>query len=273
MADISDVCTHIASRIVAPAVYPNGQTQPAIIALPVRVMEGWPLGDQIDRDLAATPKVVNVSVFPVNVGAAAVSQVTEEPQVITPAVHGLSFVVSGVSVAVTGTPSAGEYLSLIVDGKYAYSRVGTTVSSILAALLADVQVNYPSATVAGNVITITGASSVVARSGAPATMGQVLHRQKADVMVTVWAPDPVTRSTLSAAIDVSVKQNLVITLPDTSQAIVTYARTMVSDAEQARGIYRRDIVFEVQYATLDTFIAYEVTSVPLTTDSGPPTAA
>jgi hypothetical protein len=76
MADLSDVTAYLATAASA-AVYPNGTSQPSVAAMDCRIFEGWPIPDQLDRDmlgqmLSGTPPipvtrpkgtVANVSVF------------------------------------------------------------------------------------------------------------------------------------------------------------------------------------------------------------------
>ena len=50
-------------------------------------------------------------------------------------------------------------------------------------------------------------------------------------------------------------------MPDTSQALVIYSRTNVSDDRQSTAIYRRDLIYDVEYATVFQFPGYVITSV------------
>ena len=80
-------------------------------------------------------------------------------------------------------------------------------------------------------------------------------------MVSVWAPDHNSRSVISAAIDVALKNNIIITIPvDGSDAKITYNRTNVLDQKQDVTVYRRDLVYEIDYATVETFPGTIVTS-------------
>jgi hypothetical protein len=83
-------------------------------------------------------------------------------------------------------------------------------------------------------------------------------------MISVWAPGQDHRKKLAIAVDVLLKASIRVTLPDTSQAIICYNRTDTDDERQVAGIYRRDLIYEVDYATLLTFPGYVVTSVGTT---------
>ena len=64
--------------------------------------------------------------------------------------------------------------------------------------------------------------------------GKITHRQRHPVMVTVWAPNETARAALAKAIDVQIKAKNKVSMPDTSQALVIYNRTSVSDPTPTR---------------------------------------
>lgn len=269
MADLADVTTYLAA-MAASAVYPNGATQPSVASVDCRIYEGWPLPDKLDKDMAglnddgtvrAGGAVANVSVYPMQGTGVEVYQILDETYTIVPVSYGMVPSVTGNVITVTGQPKTGEYLTLICDGNLVFSQTGASTVALLAALLAAVQVNYPSASATSNTLTVPVGHSMVVRQGGVATLGKVTHRQKHSVMVTVWAQNKTVRASLGAAIDNLLKQGIKITLPDTSQAIVRYSRTNVSDDQQSTGIYRRDLIYEVEYATVQQFPGYVVTSV------------
>lgn len=275
MADISDVTAALAT-LCAGVLYPSGVStsgQVSSLGIPAKIFEGWPVPEQLNADMQA--RVVNVSVYPVPGTTQALPQVVEAPFVIVPAVHGMtpSINSAGTVVTVSGTPTTGEYLSLIVNGNKVYSRSGASLAAILTALLADVQIDFASATATTTTITIPGIHSLIVRVGAVATMGMPIHRQADQVMISIWAPDPASRSLFASNLDVALKTALTVTLPDTTQGVLRYQRTNITDHEQNRLIYRRDLIYAVEYLTVEQFPAYEVTSITLTTSAGSTTVS
>jgi hypothetical protein len=283
VADLSDVTAYLASAANS-AVYPNGISQPSVGNIDVSVFEGWPIGDQLDLDMQGKMKdpndptggriiarpggpLVNVSIYPMQGTGRTVYQVLEETYTIVPVSYGLSVSIAGDIITVSGQPKSGEYLTVVADRGPIFSATGATTQALLATLAAQAQANYPSASSTANTLTIPFGYSLEVRQGGAATLGRVTHRQCHPVMITVWAPNRVARNAIAAAIDETIKQNNKITLPDTSQALVIYDRTMVSDQEQASNIYRRDLIYNVDYATLQTFPGYVVTSVTTTIDA------
>jgi len=265
MADISDVTARLA-QMAAAAVYPSGAGQPSVAGVDVRIFEGWPIASSLDADIAAGK--ANVSIFPMPGGSAPVFQVLDETYVITPAVHGLSASISGDTVTLVGTPGSGEYASIVADERFAYSRVGADIPTILNAIAADAAANYQGVVVSGDSITFP-TTRLVCNIGAPATAGKVTHRQRDAIFITVWAPTPALRNLLAESIDVALKAVNRLTFPDTSQGLLVASHQNQLDDRQTASIYRRDLVFTVEYATLATFQVFEVTTFNPTFDVGP----
>lgn len=275
MADLSDVTAYLA-QTAANAAYPNGTTFGSIAGMDCRVYEGWPIPDQLDLDMTGymmdntqTPPVkvprpggpvANVSVFPMAGTGVTTYQLLDHTYLITPPAINLSLSVNGTTITVTGQPAAGEYITVVADDAYIFSQTGVTTSALLAALATQAQAQYPSTTSTNNTITIPVGHLMVVRQGGAAVQGKVTHRQRHCVMVTVWAPTSSVRNTLSSAVDVAIKNNIKVSMPDTSEAVVRYNRTMVSDLQTPEAIYRRDLIYEVEYATVFQFPAYVITS-------------
>lgn len=283
MADLSDVTFKIA-ELAGAAVYPNGVGQTSVSGQPVRVYEGWPLPDRLDLDIAGQTRdgdgvlvptsygpVSHISIFPMNGSITSSQQVFEPEFVLIPPQHTITALIVDQTVTFSGAPVEGEFVSIIADGRHGYSRVGASLAEICQQLAADAQADYPAASFTGTSVTIP-AASLIARIGAKAVMGKLIHRQKQAVMVTIWAPTPEVRTTLASAVDILMKQNLRIVFPDTSQAILTYDRTNQIDDRQSEGIYRRDLIYTAEYGTIETFDSYEVTvfTVQTSADDGAP---
>lgn len=275
MADLSDVTAYLAGA-VASAAYPNGTSQPSVAAMDVRIFEGWPIPEQLDRDmlgqiLSGTPPVpvprtggpvANVSVYPMPGTGIVVYQQQDLTYIITPPTISSTFTLVGNLITVTGQIAVGEYLTLVIDDAAVCSQTGASTAAMLAALATEAQgKGYPSASATATTLTIPFGHSLVVRQGGAAVLGKVTHRQRQSVMVTVWAPTQAVRTMLAKAIDNAIKQVIKVAMPDTSQALVIYSRTNVSDERQATAIYRRDLIYDVDYATVFQFPGYVITSV------------
>jgi hypothetical protein len=280
MADISDVTAFLANSATA-AVYPNGTSQPSVANMDVLVHEGWPIAEQLTLDLRGleilfkgakpTPRPTglraHVSIFPVNGGSTPYQLLfPTRAQVIQAPTIDCTVSVAGNAITYTGTPALGEILTIVAD-RMAFSTnaaAGATNISILQALLAKVQVSFPSASLSGDVLTVPFQFEMTVRQGGVGLLGRVTHRECQRILITVWAPDPTTRSTLAKAIDVALKKRVRITLPDTSQALITYTGTNIFDDRQNEGLYRRDLIYEAEFATLETTPGTTITTVGIT---------
>lgn len=275
MCDISDITAYLKGQALA-AVYPNGVgANNSVAGMDVRIYEGWPVADQLELDVGGKTLIgsangepitrpngpcANVSIFPMT-GGGHVYQILNETYTISAPVINLKTSLDGDTLTVTsGTPATGEFITVICDDAHIYSKTGATVADILAAIAGAAQFDYPAAIATATTLTIPVEFSMVVRQGGVGVLGKVTNRQKQGVMVTVWAPTPESRTTLAAAIDNVIKQTIKPSMPDTSQAIVTYRTTIVADDKQTVTIYRRDLIYDIEYATVEQFPGVTITS-------------
>lgn len=280
MADISDVETAL-KNMAGAAVYPNGYGQPSITGKPITVFRGWPNPSDLDASTIADNAMVSVFTIPGSSGGS-VFQILDKDYMVVPPVHGMTISsIANSAVNVMGAPSPGEYLTIIVDGKHSYSRYGTDLPTILNLIAADAVVDYPGVSVfalGGSSLPFwTGATGggiqfptdrIQAHIGAPATRGKVTHRQRIQVAVTAWAADPADRDIISAAVDAAIKAVNRLTFPDSSQGLLFAARSVQVDKDQSTSVYRRDLIFSIEYATLQLYQAFEITSFTVSESAG-----
>lgn len=259
MAEITAIADEIAS-VIASALYPDGETE-SVVGAPVKLYPGWPNATDLDADMRLG--TCHVTVYPTQAGGKA-EQVFEREQPAAPPVHGISATVSGSSITFSGIPTSGEYVSLIVEGRKAYSRVGATLGAILTALLADILPDFPGSTLVGSVLTVNGAFEFTVRSGAPVQMVKPVWRHEQGFQISVWAPNPELRSAIGQAVNVALATTSRLALDDCSYANISLGKSIDSDSREAGLIYRRDVMTMIQFATVETFTAYEVTVVATT---------
>lgn len=260
MADLSDVRDALAA-LATTACYPIGTGSPSVTTRQIAIGGGWPEPKDVDAAMTASTSIVSVYAMPGS--AAKAEQVFEPPYVITPAAHGMTVSVSGLVVTVTGNPFATEFLTAIVNGR-AYSVIagaGDTNTTMVSALRGQIAADFPGATVSGGAITLPASVyALIARVGGYGTVGQLLHRQRQQFRLTVFAPTEADRKTISAAIDVLFKQTLRLSFTDGSQGIMTYANVIEDDTSERFGNFRRALVYDVCYGTLNTWQAAEITA-------------
>ena len=275
MADIIDVQNALVA-IAAQTLYPNGIGQPSAVTAPVRVYPGCPTAASLDSDLAAG--TCHVSVFP----SAAERNTSRYPKdwlqqtINTPT---LTMTISGQTVTVGGTipPSTNPHnVMVLADGEpYAYSvQTSDTLTSIATALAALIAVGIPGTTSSGAIITIPAPARIeAARVGITGTMIREIRRQERQFQLTAWADTPAHRDAIAQTIDVALAAIEFLTMPDGYAARLIYRGSTVIDAQQKAGLYRRDLIYTVEYATTQIATATQVTQEQINVTAQDGTAA
>lgn len=299
MATVSNVEDYLAEQAAA-AIYPNGTSQPSIAPIPVGFTKpmdvviyiGWPIAQQLDLDMAgqmlvpgnpSAPPIArpngpraHVSVNPHGHSSKSPFQILDKVYTIAPAAIHLAVTSSGTpgaldtQVTITGTPAVGEFVTIEADGSV-FSQTGSTAAAVLSALLTQAQTVFPAASLNGSTLSIPALYQFVVRQGGVGTLGKVTHRQCQGFTIAIWAPDHHSRSVIADAIDVLLKETIVATMPDTSEARITYRRMFQTSEMQNQTIYRRTLFYDAEYATLQQFPGTTVTTVTGTIAAPSPT--
>ena len=260
MADISDVSAALVTTI-AGIVYPNGTSQPSITGAPVLVYSGWPDSGQLRTYLSAGN--VHVSVFPQPNMLRVVDSSMSDWSTPTAPVNTVTLTLSGQAVTVGGSVSTPQNAALVVDNKaYVYAvQAGDTLASIAAA--------DQTATAAGAVVTIPGAKYISPRVGGVGVATRETRRQEQTYMVTIWANCFDQRDPIAAAIDSALSGQIHLTLADQSVATLRYKSSRQDDSLQKEGIYRRDLMYAVEFSTFQSATLTQITATIENVSAGP----
>jgi hypothetical protein len=250
MADESDVETALVALSSA-ALYPNGISSPSVPGPDCRIYRGWPNSAALDADLAAG--WINVTIFPVTGHARTTTRYTQlRPG--SPTSPALTVSVSGASVTFGGSAALGQVAGILLDGpngkSYAYRTQTGDSPALVAANLAALARASAIVQLSGPTLTIPGVSRLTARVVADGSVQQEIRRQEQDFRVTCWCPTPASRDAAVGAIDLALARLTFITLPDGSMGKLTYAGTRVFDQSQDALLYRRDLLYQVEYPTI-----------------------
>lgn len=262
MADQADVEQKLVD-IVAALLYPNGPDQPPVVTGKFKIYRGWPTGPDLDADLNAG--VTNVTVYPRTETARNTDRFPPEWQERDAPVHTLTAAVDIVAGTVTigGTIAADnpQFVTVVVnDSIFSYPCQATdTPAAVAAGLLALITASF-TASRSGAVLSIVGASTIVARVGATGTVWKEVGRQTMDFQITIWAPSEETRTAVARLIDPPLREPRIV-LADQSVAHVKYTRSGIIDAIQKEKGFRRDQLYCIEYATSMTMTATEITSL------------
>ncbi len=246
MADLSDVEAALAASVVA-ALYPGGEAAASVTGKPVRVYRGWPLTGALDLDLAAG--IANVSVFAVpgdtrnTTRWGAVTRTTQTAPSLT-------VEVSGNSVRFGGVGGAGQVAGLLVDNQpFVYrGQAGDTPALVAAVLAQDVRA-VRTCWLSGVTVSVPAATKLIARVVADGASLTEWGRQEQAFRISAWCPDPATRDVVCSAIGSVLSATSFLTLADGTSGRVRYRSTASIDDGQNAQLYRRDLVFGVEYAT------------------------
>jgi hypothetical protein len=265
MADLSDVESVLVSTVTQ-AVYPNGTGQASIANVPCRIYRGWPIPANLDQDLASN--IINISVFPLDVEQR-VTRYPKDWQELPFASPTLTITNSATTITVAGAPSSPLNVAAIVNNVgYVYAvQLHDTLTSIATGLASLINAGTP-ATSSGAVITIPGAHQLSARVGAIGTIIRETKRQKRSFQITFWCPTPALRDAIVPPVDAALGDIEFFSLPDGSSGRLLYERSPVSDRVERQGLYRRDLIYSVEYATTDTQSAPQVVTQKINLSGG-----
>jgi hypothetical protein len=250
MADISDVLD-VLTQTIATAIYPNGTGQPSINGTNTKIEPGWPDANGLDADMAAGNVVISIYPRPEERNTTRFRQQWQTVSVSAPT---LTATIAGNQITIGGTVSSPQTVVAILNSTpvsmgepYAYAVQPTdtldTIASGLAALI-------PNATASGAVVTVGGSLfALSARISTPGVMAQEIGRQQRLIQITVWAPSQPLRDVTASALDVALRLAQRVVMPDGFWAALMYKGTPMTDMLTKQAIFRRDVLYEVEYAT------------------------
>ena len=263
MADLTDVQNAL-KGVITPVCYPNGTGNASIIGTAIQVGNGWPLPSTLDGLLASNEAVV--SVFP-----HALERVTtrylRQWQAQAPSPASLTLTVSGqvvtVGGAVPGTFVAHNLVVQVQGVAYGYAlQPGDSLGSVATGLAAAIAVGVPGTVSSGPLIVLPGSANitgVAVGTGGPALLE--LRRQEKRFQVSVWCNSPTTRDAIATPVDAALAAVNFLSLADGTMAWLRYQGCVVDDGLQKARLYRRDLFYGVEYATVQSVMAPQVVGV------------
>jgi hypothetical protein len=274
MADLSDVQEAL-KTVVAAILYPVAPTatmQPSACGIPVLVMKGWPGPQSLDDNLKKGKTVVSVYTRPTERDSTRYPLDYEEVSV-PEATYSLAS--AGQVITVGGaapTPFFGQNLFVLVGKtpcRYS-AQSGESAAQAAAGLGAVIASQFPGTTVSGTQIALPGAYLIAAaRVGVAGTASRELGRQDREFQIAVWAPHPKDRDTVAKYIDPKLRAQSFLALADGSQGRLVYRASPFTDFDQKQGIFRRDLIFSVEYGTTDTLAAEQIVETSVETGLAP----
>ena len=247
MADLSDVETKVAA-LVTEIVYPKGIAAPAITNSLIRIYRGWPNQSALNADLASGTTTITLFADPAQ--SRITTRYLDPPETGSIVVPSLTSTVSGPTVTFAGLATSGQIAGILVDNSaYVHRTVPGDTPELVASILATYVRSRRPATVQGARITIPGAGSLIVRVVADQTTQTETRRQIQGFRLSFWCPSPAQRDQITALADQALSAQTFVTLPDSTTARLRITGTAVFDQSQNAGLYRRDLLLAVEYAT------------------------
>lgn len=247
MADLEGIEEALVAYITQ-VLYPNGTAEPSSVGAECRIYRGWPSSSGLNADLGAG--ITNVTVFPSPTASRILPPlpIIYETGVAPPA---FTAVASENTVTFVGTPATCHCVGLLVDRiPYVYRpQSGSKAWTVAAEMAALIQVDRITHLL-GSTLTIPGAATIVARVVADRTALHEVRRQERDFVIGCWCPDPSLRDLVAGTIDVALSTMPFLGLVDGSSGRVLYKDTSQYDQAQNALLYRRDLVYAIEYPTV-----------------------
>jgi hypothetical protein len=247
MVDQSDVEAALAGLVEA-AIYPGGTGASSRLGKLVRIYRGWPVAAALDRDLAAG--CVNVTVFPEAQRQVNTTRWMDDTIATVRVAPSMTVMVDRDTATLDGEPRPGQLAGLLADGVAVVHRIvaGDTVAAVAAVLGAYLRTRR-AVRVAGSAVQVPGVGRLSGRVVADQLAVREARRQRQVFRVTCWCPDPETRDLTGRLVDAAVSAGAFIDLPDGTQGQVRFVSSVVLDESQNVALYRRDLIYSVEYAT------------------------
>ncbi|HHL2824775.1 TPA: hypothetical protein ACQ431_003006 [Citrobacter murliniae] len=252
--------------IIAGIAYPNGTGQPGIAGVDTFIYAGWPQPNRLETDINAGK--CHISVYPLPTEKKLTEPLGRPWTLMQKGIPTITAAVSGQQITFSGTISTPININIHADGQqHVYAvQSGDTLTSIATALSALIS----GSSSAGPVITMPATSLFDVRIGGVDTVGRLLRRQEKDFQITVWTSTPALRQTVAEAVDNGLSALTSLSMPDGSPTVLRYKRSVPSDATQSYLVYRHDMIFCVDFSTMQTDQATQVVAPTMTvTDTKP----
>lgn len=258
MASLSDVeegfVRFIASALGVTSYAPYSVVTSPTINVDFRTYRGFPLDTQLTNDLKAG--VSNISVFSSPELArnttrflrAMTSRIASQASAtLTATMTSTPGVQSVITFSGTATPSEVIGIGAVTNGWALRVQSSDTPASIAATFAA----NMPHATAVGPVLTIVTPYVVSVAFSADFTMLTEVHRQMQTIRVSVWTPTTELRDLICATLDPAIMWQDRILFPDNSiSGPICSAGTFVDDVVGIEFMWRRDLLYDVEYPTM-----------------------
>lgn len=220
----------------------------------VKIVPGFPIQQQLNLDVLAGN--AQISVFPLHGSDRNVTRFPRIWQDFSYHPSTLTATVVGNAVTIGGTITLP--VSVLINfnkGSYGYMVGSGDTLNLIAANLAAL---IPGASSLANVITI---ASVINLDAKIIRNGAALKESKRQIKlfyISVFTPDYDMRELLADAVDNVLGDIVRIDFPEGDEALITYKGLQEFDKFEQNIIYRRDLIYTIEYPTTLEETFYEI---------------
>ncbi|MBV8048995.1 MAG: hypothetical protein JO171_17735 [Paludibacterium sp.] len=252
MADLSDVLSFLVTQ-ASTVLYPNGSGQPSLTGAAIKIYSGWPASADLTNDLPAG--IVHVTASSLPRERPSTRFLGQSWSVLQAAAPILTASLQGSVVTFGGGTGPHNVLVQLAGIDYVYAvQPADTLTSIASALAAMI----PGASSSGATVTLPPLANPLVRVGAAGVVQCELRRQEKRFMLSVWASTTALRDQVAKALDTAFAGINNIAFPDGSAGMLQYAYTIQSEPPAVANQYRRDLAYNIDYATTVSAAATQV---------------
>ncbi len=246
MADESDVESALVAA-AATAIYPDGAGGAPVGGYACRIARGEPNAEALNADLAAG--VVNVTVTLVDqMSRNTTRYATAWQPASAQAAPPIGVSMAGTVATFTGGGGAGAIIGVRALGQtFSYATKAGDTPDAVAAILAQ---QVPGAVAQGAALALpdVGGTPLAVVYGYAGAISEV-RRQEQGFSLDIAAPTPDARVTVASVIDQAMAAIDFLVLADGSAGRLRYRSTHVDDVPGRANLWRRELLYTVEYGT------------------------
>lgn len=248
MASVLEVQEKLA-ELIEPIIYPNGTGSPSIINKDIKIINGYPVKDSLDKWLDAGKAMI--SIFTIEKSDQNTTRYTKRWHSLSAPAATVEMVLDdNYVIIITGTAANEQVATIKTSVEVASHQItsGESMDDIAAAL----GVQLTGAIVVGNTITIPNDFNIQLGVSVLGKVAKEIKRQNKRFCVTIWTPTYEDRDVIGEMIDVYLSDIERFVLPDDFYARIVYNGTVDIDDEQTHRMYKRELEYLIEYATTHT---------------------
>jgi hypothetical protein len=249
MADQAEIEAALVALALA-ALYPQGLAAPAAVGAPCRAYRGWPAAAVLEADLAAG--MAHIAVLAVEGSLRLATRFPETWAVAEAPSPVLNAAVSGDVVTFSGAAAPGQVAGILAGAHAVATRTeADDTPAHVAARLAALLRPFHAVQLAGASLAVPAAPRLLARVVADRPARREIRRQTQAFRLACFCPTPALRDAVAATLDAALAARRFVVLDNGEAARLLLSSTATLDEARGAGVFRRDLVYGVEYATTE----------------------